>query len=74
MSALYIVILNEVKNLLSGNTLSTLSLVGFEEMLRVAQHDKTWRGDASTSLSMTEYGVNEIATAWNKPRNDGVQH
>ena len=27
------VILNEVKNLLSSNTLSTLSLVGFEEML-----------------------------------------
>ena len=26
------VILNEVKNLLSGNTLSTLSLVGFEEI------------------------------------------
>ena len=26
------VILNEVKNLLSGNTLSTLSMVGFEEI------------------------------------------
>ena len=26
------VILNEVKNLLSGNTLSTLSMVGYEEI------------------------------------------
>ena len=33
------VILNVVKNLLSDNTLSTLSLVGFEEILRVAQDD-----------------------------------
>ena len=32
MLALYAVILNEVKNLLSDNTLSTLSLVGFEEI------------------------------------------
>ena len=37
--ALYVVILNEVKNLLVGNTLCALSLVGFEEMLRQAQHD-----------------------------------
>ena len=29
-----------------------------------AQHDKTQRGDASTSLSMT-YSVNEIATSGN---------
>ena len=33
------VILNEVKNLLNDNTLCTLSLVGFEGMLRAAQHD-----------------------------------
>ncbi len=39
MLALYTVILNEVKNLLSDNTLSTLSLVGFEEILRYAQDD-----------------------------------
>ena len=32
MLALYTVILNEVKNLLTGNTLSTLSMVGFEEI------------------------------------------
>ena len=32
------VILNEVKNLLNDNT-CTLSLVGFEGMLRAAQHD-----------------------------------
>ena len=36
---LYVVILNEVKNLLVGNTLCALSLVGCEEMLRQAQHD-----------------------------------
>ena len=46
MLSLYSVMLNEVKHLHNGNTLSTLSLVGFEE----------------------------IATAWNKPRNDGVWH
>ena len=42
----YIVILNEVKNLLSGNTLSTLSMVGFEEILRCAQDDSVcaWIG------------------------------
>ena len=33
------VILNEVKNLLNDNTLCALSLVGFEGMLRAAQHD-----------------------------------
>ena len=33
------VILNEVKNLLNDNTLCTLPLVGFEGMLRAAQHD-----------------------------------
>ena len=33
------VILNVVKNLLNGNTLSTVSMVGFEEILRVAQDD-----------------------------------
>ena len=33
------VILNKVKNLLACIVLSTLSLVGFEEMLRVARHD-----------------------------------
>ena len=33
------VILNEVKNLINDNTLCTLSLVGFEGMLRAAQHD-----------------------------------
>ena len=36
---LYSVILNVVKNLLNDNTLCALSLVGFEEMLRQAQHD-----------------------------------
>ena len=35
----YTFILNEVKNLLVGNTLCALSLVGFEEMFRQAQHD-----------------------------------
>ena len=39
MNAHY-VILNRVKNLLADYALSTLSLVGFEEMLRVAQHDR----------------------------------
>ena len=33
------VILNEVKNLLNDNTLCALSHVGFEGMLRAAQHD-----------------------------------
>ena len=37
--ALHAVILNEVKNLLNDNTLCALSLVGFEGMLRAAQHD-----------------------------------
>ena len=32
LTMLYAVILNEVKNLLSGNTLSTLSMVDFEEI------------------------------------------
>ena len=33
------VILSVTKNLLDVNTLSTASLDGFEEMLRIAQHD-----------------------------------
>ena len=33
------VILNEVKNLLADNTLSTAALVGSEEILRYAQDD-----------------------------------
>ena len=33
------VILNEVKNLLASNTLSTAALVGSEEILRYAQDD-----------------------------------
>ena len=38
------VILNEVKNLLSSNTLSTLSLVGFEEIAT--------SGDALLAMTM----------------------
>ena len=40
-----VVILSVTKNLLADYALSTLSLVGFEEMLRVAQHDRGLRGD-----------------------------
>ena len=35
----YAVILNEVKNLLADDTLSTAALVGSEEILRYAQDD-----------------------------------
>ena len=53
MLSLYSVILNEVKNLLVGNTLCALSLVGFEEMLRQAQHD------IAMSLSGQRWGCAE---------------
>ena len=53
------VILNVVKNLLSDNTLSTLSLVDFEEILRVARDDRGLRGDCHEPIGS---------------RNDGVQH
>ena len=41
------VILNVVKNLLSGNTLSTLSIVGFEEIAT----------SGKALLAMTEYSI-----------------
>ena len=44
------VILNGVKNLEVSETVDGSANL---EMLRVAQHDKTRRGDASLSLSMT---------------------
>ena len=58
------VILNEVKNLLRDNTLSTLSLVGFEEILRCAQDDKVQRGDCHepSALAMTEYSISLAMT------------
>ena len=43
------VILNEVKNLLSGNTLSTLSMVGFEEI-----------ATSLKALAMTDYGISLV--------------
>ena len=51
------VILNEVKNLLRDNTLSTLSLVGFEEILRCAQDDKVQRGDCHEPNGSRNDGV-----------------
>ena len=43
------VILNEVKNLLSGNTLSTLSMVGFEEI-----------ATSLMALAMADYGISLV--------------
>ena len=43
------VILNEVKNLLSGNTLSTLSMVGFEEI-----------ATSLKALAMADYSVSLV--------------
>ena len=43
MLALYAVILSAAKDLLAGHALSTLSLVGFEEILRYTQNDNTGR-------------------------------
>ena len=40
---LYAVILSNAKDLLAGYALSTLSLVGFEEILRYTQNDNTRR-------------------------------
>ena len=37
------VMLSSAKHLLAGYALSTLSLVGFEEILRYTQNDYTWR-------------------------------
>ena len=53
------VILNVVKNLLSGNTLSTLSLAGFEGIAT--------SGDAL--LAMTVYGITLAITETNKITN-----
>ena len=63
------VILNVVKNLLRDNILSTLSLVGFEEIAT--------SGDAL--LAMTEYSISLAMTGGdchepNGSRNDGVLH
>ena len=46
------VILNEVKNLLNDNTLSTLSMVGFEEIAT----------SGKALLAMTEYSIDIAMT------------
>ena len=54
------VILSEAKNLLSDYALSMLSLVDFEGMLRVAQHDTLRERDCHVGQSPPRNDANTI--------------